>query len=115
MRDDDFTLETPAETLVIRYDEATPLGPEGLARLKGGYPLIGRDILVKLPIGADATVLQWVLTKIDGVTGVGVEMCDALNPAFVVYRFTVDVSPERSDETLQRVLATIWGLGLEVK
>jgi len=114
-RSDDFTLETPSETLVIRYDDATPLGPEGLSRLKGGYPIIGRDILVKLPIGADATVLRWVLTKIDGVTGVEIETFDALNPDHVVYRFMVDVSPERSDETLHRVLNTIWGLGLEVK
>jgi prephenate dehydrogenase len=115
VRSDDFTLETPSETLVIRYDDATPLGPEWLSRLKGGYPVIGRDILVKLPIGADATVLRWVLTKIDGVTGVETETFDALNPDYVVYRFMVDVSPERSDETLQRVLSTIWGLGLEVK
>jgi prephenate dehydrogenase len=114
-RQDDFTLETPSETLVVRYDEATPLGPEWLSRLKGGYPIIGRDILVKMPIGADATVLRWVLTKIGGVTGVEAETYDALNPDYVVYRFMVDVSPERSDETLQRVLSTIWGLGLEVK
>jgi prephenate dehydrogenase len=112
---DDFTLETPSETLVIRYDDATPLGPEWLSRLKGDYPIIGRDILVKLPIGADATVLRWVLSKIEGVTGVEAETYDALNPDYVVYRFMVDVSPERSDETLQRVLSTIWGLGLEVK
>ncbi|HEY3273843.1 MAG TPA: prephenate dehydrogenase/arogenate dehydrogenase family protein [Methanocella sp.] len=115
VRSDDFTLETPSETLVIRYDEATPLGPEWLHRLKGGYPIIGRDILVKLPIGADAAVLRWVLTKIEGVTGVETETYDALNPDYVVYRFMVDVSPGQSDETLQRVLSTIWGLGLEVK
>jgi prephenate dehydrogenase len=115
VRSDDFTLETPSETMVVRYDDATPLGPEWLSRLKGGYPIIGRDILVKLPIGADAMVLRWVLTKIDGVTGVETETYDALNPDYVVYRFMVDVSPERSDETLQRVLSTIWGLGLEVK
>jgi prephenate dehydrogenase len=115
VRSDDFTLETPSETLVIRYDEATPLGPEWLSRLKGGYPIIGRDILVKLPIGADASVLRWVLTKIEGVTGVEAETYDALNPDYVVYRFMIDVSPGQSDETLQRVLSTIWGLGLEVK
>jgi prephenate dehydrogenase len=115
VRSDDFTLETPSETLVIRYDEARPLGPEWLSRLKGGYPVIGRDLLVKLPIGADAAVLRWVLTKIDGVTGVRAETHNALNPDYVVCRFTVDVSPERSDEILQQVLKTIWGLGLEVK
>lgn len=115
VRSDDFTLETPSETLVVRYDEARPLGPEWLSRLKGGYPAIGRDILIKMPIGADATVLRWVLMKIEGVTGVETEIFDALNPDYVVYRFTIDVSPGRSDETLQRVLGTIWGLGLEVK
>ncbi|OPY29643.1 MAG: prephenate dehydrogenase [Methanocella sp. PtaU1.Bin125] len=115
VRRDDFTLVTPSETLVIRRDEATPLGPEALARLKGGYPVIGRDILVKMPIGADAMVLRQVLCDIEGVTGIGVETFHALDPEYVVFRFTVDVSPERSEETLQRVLATIWGLGLEVK
>jgi hypothetical protein len=112
---DDFTLETPSETLVVRYEEARPLGPEWVGRLKDGYPVIGRGILVKLPIGADAMMLRWVLTKIDGVTGVEAETFDALNPDYIVYRFTVDVSPGQSDETLQRVLTTIWGLGLEVK
>ncbi|HUL61564.1 MAG TPA: prephenate dehydrogenase/arogenate dehydrogenase family protein, partial [Methanocella sp.] len=98
-RRDDFTLETPSETIDVRYDEATPLGPGWLRRLKGGYPVIGRDIMVKLPIGADARVLQWVLTKIDGVTGVEVATQSALDPAYIVSRFTVDVSPERSEET----------------
>jgi prephenate dehydrogenase len=115
VRRDDFTLETPSETLVIRHDEATPLGPEALGRLKGGYPIIGRDILVKMPIGADAMVLRQVLCKIEGVTGVNVETYNALDPDYVIFRFTIDVNPERSEETLQRVLATIWGLGLEVK
>jgi prephenate dehydrogenase len=115
VRREDFTLETPSETLVIRHDEAMPLGPEALARLKSGYPVIGRDILVKMPIGADAMVLRQVLDKIEGVTGVNVETRNALDPDYVVFRFTIDVSPERSEETLQRVLATIWGLGLEVK
>ncbi|MGA9140298.1 MAG: prephenate dehydrogenase dimerization domain-containing protein, partial [Methanocella sp.] len=115
VRRDDFTLETPSETLVIRHDEATPLGPEALSRLKGGYPVIGRDILVKMPIGADAMVLRRVLCKIEGVTSVNVETYNALDPDYVIFRFTIDVSPERSEETLQHVLATIWGLGLEVK
>jgi prephenate dehydrogenase len=115
VRADDFILETPSESLVIRCDEATPLGPEWLRRLKGGYPIIGREILVRLPIGADATVLRWVLGKIDGVTGVEAEPFGGPDPEYVLYRYLVDVSPERSDETLQRVLDTIWGLGLEVK
>ena len=110
-----FTLETPSETLVLRYDQVTLLGPEWLGRLKGGSPRISRDILVKLPIGADAMVLRQVLSRIDGVSGVEAETHDAPSPDHVVCRFTIDVSPGRSEETLQRVLATIWGLGLEVK
>jgi prephenate dehydrogenase len=115
VRGDDFTLETPSESLVIRFDEATPLGPAWLRRLKDGHPLIGRELLVRLPIGADASVLRWALTKIEGVTGVETEPFDATGTDYVLYRYMVDVSPERSDETLQRVLSTIWGLGLEVK
>jgi prephenate dehydrogenase len=115
VRSDDFTLETPSESLVIRFDEATPLGPEWLRHLKDGHPLIGREILVKLPIGADASVLRWVLTKIEGVTSVETEPFETPDTEYVLYRYMVDVSPERSDETLQRVLSTIWGLGLEVK
>jgi prephenate dehydrogenase len=115
VRGGDFTPETPSESLVIRLDEATPLGPDWLRRLKDSHPLIGREILVKLPIGADASVLRWVLTKIEGVAGVETEFFDAPDREYVLYRYMVDVSPERSDETLQRVLSTIWGLGLEVK
>ena len=115
VRKDDFVLETTSETLVLRYDAVTPLSPEGLNSLKDSYPVIGRDILVKLPIGADARVLSWALTKIDGVAGVRHETHDAMSPDFVVYKLTVDVRPEQSEDTLQRVLATIWGLGYEVK
>ncbi|WP_424358647.1 prephenate dehydrogenase/arogenate dehydrogenase family protein [Methanocella sp. MCL-LM] len=115
VRREDFTLETPSETLVLRYDAVSLLGPEGLSSLKDGSPAIGRDILVKLPIGADARVLGWVLSRIDGVTGVSHETHNAMSPDHVVYRLTVDVRPERSEDTLQRVLATIWGLGYEVK
>ncbi|CAJ36601.1 prephenate dehydrogenase/arogenate dehydrogenase family protein [Methanocella arvoryzae] len=112
---EDFTLETPSETLVLRYDAVSMLGPEGLSSLKDGSPSVGRDILVKLPIGADVRVLGWVLTRIDGVTGVSHETRNAMGPDHVLYRLTVGVRPERSEDTLQRVLATIWGLGYEVK
>jgi len=114
-RRDDFVLETPSETLVLRYDSVTPLEQESLMGLKDGSPRIGRDILVKMPIGADARIMGWALSKIEGVTGVRHETHDAMSPDFVVYRFTVGVQPGQSDEILQRVLATIWGLGYEVK
>ncbi len=115
VRRDDFVLETTSETLVLRYDSVTSLSPEGLNRLKDRSPVMGRDILVKLPIGADARVLSWALTQIDGVTGVRHETHDAISHDFVIYKLTVEVRPERSEDTLQRVLATIWGLGYEVK
>jgi len=114
-RIDDFTLETPSETLVLRYETVTPLSQESLARLKQGTPRIGRDIVVKMPVGADAGVLQWALTKIDGVTGVSYETMDTTGSVFITYRFAVDVRPGQSEEILQRVLKTIWGLGYEVK
>ncbi|HMK46730.1 MAG TPA: prephenate dehydrogenase/arogenate dehydrogenase family protein [Methanocella sp.] len=114
-RRDDFVLETPSETLVLRYDSVTPLEQESLRGLKDGSPRIGRDILVKMPIGADARVMSWALSKIEGVIGVRHETHDAMSPDFVVHRFAVDVQSGQSEETLQRVLATIWGLGYEVK
>jgi prephenate dehydrogenase len=115
VRRDDFTLETPSETLVLRYDAVTPLDQDGLSSLKDRSPAIGRDILVKMPIGADARVLGWVLSRVEGVAGVTYETDNAMSPDYVVYRLTVDVRPEQSEQTLQRVLATIWGLGYEVK
>ena len=114
-RREDFTLETPSETLALRYDAVTPLDPGELRRLRDLSPSIGRDILVKMPIGADARVLDWVLSRVDGVTGAAHSTDNALSPDYVVYRFTVDVRPGQAEETLQRVLATIWGLGYEVK
>lgn len=115
VRREDFTLETPSETLVLRYDSVTQLSPDRLRRLKGAWPPLTRDLLVKLPIGADAKVLQWVLKCIEGVSDVRYETSDALNSQYVVFKFSVDVSPEASEEILQRVLKTVWGLGYEVK
>jgi hypothetical protein len=71
--------------------------------------------MVKLPIGADPSILQWALANIDGVKCASFETADALGPEFVACRFSVSVPAGRSDEVLQKVLKTIWGLGLEVK
>ncbi len=107
---DDFTLETPDGALVLKYGDVGDAGDSACRE-----PHVSRDILVKLPIGADPSVLQWALSNIDGVTCAGYETADALGPEFVSCRFTVSVPAGRSDEVLQKVLKTIWGLGLEVK
>jgi len=107
---DDFTLETPDGPMTLKYEDVLAAEPCG-----NGERIVGRDIMVKLPIGADPSVLQWVLERIDGVKCAGFETADALGPDFVACRFTVSVSAGRSDEVLQKVLKTIWGLGLEVK
>ena len=113
---DDFVLETPAGVLVLRYDEVTPMSDDRLHELKmKTQPPITRDILVKMPIGADPAVLRWAVTRIEGVIDVDSETTDALGPEYVLYRFTIEVQADRSEETLHRVLTTIWGLGLEVK
>jgi prephenate dehydrogenase len=113
---EDFVLETPGGVLALRYEEATPMGDEELQELKmKAQPPITRDILVKMPIGADPAVLRWAITRIEGVIDVDSETRDALGPEYVLYGFTIDVQADRSEETLQRVLTTIWGLGLEVK
>ena len=107
---DDFKLETPDGTVVLRYEDVSAVSGE--ARQER---FVGRDILVKMPIGADPAVLRWVLEKIDDVKCAGFETADALGPDFVACRFTVQVPAGRSEEVLQKVLKTIWGLGLEVK
>lgn len=113
---EDFVLETPGGLLTLKYEEVTPLDEEGLRVLKARtLPSISRDILVKMPIGADPAMLQWALTRIDGVLNVKSETRDALDPNYVLYHFTLNVQADHSEETLQRVLKTIWGLGLEVK
>jgi len=113
---DDFVLETPAGVLKLRYEEVTPMDEESLRELKmKTQPPITRDILVKMPIGADPAVLRWAITRIEGVMDVDSQTRDALGPEYVLYRFTIEVQADRSEETLHRVLTTIWGLGLEVK
>lgn len=107
---DDFTLETPEGALVLKYEDVSDASDRACQE-----PLVSRDILVKLPIGADPSILQWALSNIDGVKCAGFETADALGPDFVACRFTVSVPAGRSDEVLQKVLKTIWGLGLEVK
>ena len=112
----DFVLETPEGALTLRYEDVMPMDDAGLRDLKmrTGSP-IGRDIQVKMPIGANPAVLQWALGRIDGVLCVDSMTRDALGPEYVLYKFTIEVQADHSEETLQRVLTTIWGLGLEVK
>jgi prephenate dehydrogenase len=107
---DDFTLETEDGPVVLKYEDV--LAVSGGA---GVEPFVGRDILVKMPIGADPAILQWVLSNIEDVVCAGYETLDAFGPDFVACRFNVRVPAGRSDEVLQKVLKTIWGLGLEVK
>ncbi|BAI60240.1 prephenate dehydrogenase [Methanocella paludicola SANAE] len=107
---DDFTLETSDGTIILKYEDVSDASDRACQE-----PLVSRDILVKLPIGADPSILQWALSNIDGVKRAGFETADALGPDFVACRFTVSVPAGRSDEVLQKVLKTIWGLGLEVK
>jgi len=107
---DDFTLETPGGTLVIKYEDVGEAGDRA-----GREPMVSRDILVKLPTGADPSVLRWALSNIDGVKCAGFEAAGAPGPGFVAFRFSLSVPAGRSDEVLQKVLKTIWGLGLEIK
>lgn len=112
----DFSLETNEGTLTLKYEDVIPVRGEKLAALKSVMgPCISRDILVKLPIGADPSTLKWALNKIEGVRCVESETKDALDPDYIVYRFTISLHADRSEETLQRILRTIWGLGMEVK
>lgn len=107
---DNFTLETPDGPMILKYEDVSALS--GVTDIE---PFVGRDILVKLPIGADPSILRWVLSNIDDVKYAGFETADALGPDFVACRFTVSVPAGRSEEVLQKVLKTIWGLGLEIK
>ncbi len=107
---DDFTLDTADGPVTLKYEDVlTVSGGAGLE------PFVGRDILVKLPIGADPAILQWALSHLEDVVCEGFETTDAFGPDFVACRFAVRVPAGRSDEVLQKVLKTIWGLGLEVK
>ncbi|HTY91712.1 MAG TPA: prephenate dehydrogenase/arogenate dehydrogenase family protein [Methanocella sp.] len=107
---DDFTLETPDGPMTLKYEDVS-----AASGTPGAGPFVGRDILVKMPIGADPSVLKGVLSYIEGVQCTGFETSDAPGPDFVVCRFTISVPAGRSEEVLQKILKTIWGLGLEVK
>jgi prephenate dehydrogenase len=113
---DTFTLETLNGMLTLKYEDVSRISGKALETLKSGVePLIRRDIMVKMPIGADPDVLKWVLTKIEDVRCVDVETIDALGPDNVLCHFTISVPAEESEKSLQQVLKTIWSLGLEVK
>ena len=113
---DDFTLETSNGPLTIKYEDTAPVSGKALEALKAGKePFINRDIMVKMPIGADPAVLKWVILSIDGVRCVDSETMDAFGNDHIICHFAISVPAEGSEETLQRILKTIWGLGLEVK
>lgn len=113
---DDFVLETAGGPVTLKYEDVSPISGKALEALKAGVePFISRDILVKMPIGADPSVLKWVLSKMDGVRCADFETMDALGPDYVLSRFNISVPAKGGEEVLQRVLKTIWSLGLEVK
>ena len=111
-----FVLEAQEGPLTLKYEDVSPISGKALEALKAGMePFISRDIMVKMPIGADPSVLKWVLSKIDGVRCVDFESTDALGPDFLLCRFAISVSANGAEDVLQRVLKTVWSLGLEVK
>jgi prephenate dehydrogenase len=115
-RAEGFVLETPEGPLTLKYEDVSPINGRALEALKAGMePFISRDIMVKMPIGADPSVLRWVLSKIDGVRCVDFETTHALGPDNVICRFAISVPADGGDDVLQRVLKTVWSLGLEVK
>ncbi|HTX44181.1 MAG TPA: prephenate dehydrogenase/arogenate dehydrogenase family protein [Methanocella sp.] len=109
-----FVLETPEGPLTLKYEDVSPISGRALEALKAGAePFISRDIMVKMPIGADPSVLKWVLSRVAGVRCVDFEARDAVD--FLLCRFTVSVPADGAEDVLQLVLKTVWGLGLEVK
>jgi prephenate dehydrogenase len=113
---DDFAMETADGPVTLRYEDVTAISGRALEALKAGIePFVSRDILVKMPIGADPAVLKWVLCNIEGVRCASFETTDALGPDYVACRFSVSVPAGKSEDVLQKVLKTIWSLGLEVK
>ncbi len=113
---DSFTLETSEGTLALKYEDVLPISGAILEALKAGIlPFISREILVKMPIGADPATLKWVISHIDGVRCVDVETMDAMGHDHILCRFAISVPAEDSEEALQKILKTIWSLGLEVK
>jgi prephenate dehydrogenase len=111
-----FVLEAQEGQLTLKYEDVSPISGKALEALKAGMePFISRDIMVKMPIGADPSVLKWVLSKIDGVRCVDFEATDAPESDFLLCRFAISVPASQSEDVLQRVLKTVWSLGLEVK
>ncbi len=109
-----FVLESPEGRLTLKYEDVSPISGRALEALKAGAePFVSRDILVKMPIGSDPAVLKWVLSRVEGVRCVDFEVVDALD--LLPCRFTVSVPADQAEDVLQRVLKTVWGLGLEVK
>lgn len=113
---DTFTLETPGGDLTFRYEDVSVVSGRALEALKAGLvPSVCRDIHVKMPAGADPSVLRRVLSGIDGVRRVDVKANEALGEGPLLCRLAVRVPAEGGDEALQAVLGTIRGLGLEIK
>jgi prephenate dehydrogenase len=111
-----FVLEAPEGPLALKYEDVFPISGRALEALKAGAkPFITRDIVVKMPIGADPSVLKWVLSKIDGVRCVDFETTDALGPDFLLCKLAISVPADGGDDILQRALKVVWSLGLEVK
>lgn len=109
-----FVLEAPEGALALKYEDISPISGKALEALKAGAePFVSRDIVVKMPVGSDPTVLKWVLSKVDGVRSVDFELKDTLE--FMLCRFTVSASADGAEDVQQRVLRTVWSLGLEVK
>jgi prephenate dehydrogenase len=113
---DEFTLETHDGPLTLMYEDVSPISGNALKALKDGKePFINRDILVKMPIGADPAILKWVIQNMEGVRCVNSDTMDALGNDHILCHFFISVPADGSEEVLQRILKTIWGLGLEVR
>jgi prephenate dehydrogenase len=113
---DDLVLETAAGPLRLKYEDVSPINGGALEALKAtAEPFISRDMRVKMPVGADPSVLRWVISKIEGVRSVGFELMDPPDSGQILCLFKVSVPADKSEEALHAVLKAIWGLGLEIK
>jgi prephenate dehydrogenase len=113
---DDFVLGSADGPLTLNYEDVSPISGHALEALKAtSEPFISRDIIVKMPVGADPSTLKWVISKVEGVRSVGFELMDTRGADQVLSRFTVSVPVAHSEEVLQMVLKTIWSLGLEIR